>query len=111
MFSSAGSSNPSFSIISVCSSVGNATFMRTRSAFAPSVESPAAATEDPYARAVRLVGLMTQDEKFGLIQQSGTVHHTAGYTGCLPAVPRLGIPETRMNDGPQVSDAARAMRV
>jgi hypothetical protein len=54
---------------------------------------------------------MTQDEKFGLIQQSGTVHHTAGYTGCLPAVPRLGIPETRMNDGPQVSDAARAMRV
>ena len=73
--------------------------------------SPAAQTEDPYARAVRLVGLMTQDEKFGLIQQSGTVHHTAGYTGCLPAVPRLGIPETRMNDGPQVSDAARAMRV
>ena len=64
--------------------------------------SPASTpTEDPYARAVRLVGLMTQDEKFGLIQQSGTVHHTKGYTGCLPAVPRLGIPETRMNDGPQ----------
>jgi beta-glucosidase-like glycosyl hydrolase len=59
-------------------------------------------TEDPYARAVRLVSKMTLDEKFGYIQGSGGHSAQGGaYTGVIPGVPRLGIPELRMNDGPQ----------
>jgi beta-glucosidase-like glycosyl hydrolase len=57
--------------------------------------------EDPYDRAVRLVSKMTIDEKFGYIQGAkGNVKHKY-YTGVIPGVPRLGIPELRMNDGPQ----------
>ena len=47
---------------------------------------------------------MTQEEKFGFIQQTKRLVNTtcaSGYTGCLAGVPRLGIPEMRMNDGPQ----------
>ena len=58
--------------------------------------------EDPYARAERLVALMTLDEKLAFVQQNRTLAH-GGYTGVLPGLPRLGIPELRMNDGP-VSD-------
>ena len=62
----------------------------------------AATTEDdPYARAVRLVSQMTQDEKFSFLQQGNPGNCSTGYTGCLPGVARLGIPEMRMNDGPQ----------
>ena len=66
--------------------------------------SPPAAksAEDPYARAERLVALMTLDEKLAFVQQNRTLAH-GGYTGVLPGLPRLGIPELRMNDGP-VSD-------
>ena len=60
-----------------------------------------AATEDPYARAVRLVAQMTLTEKLQFVQQNRSVPHTAGYTGVIAGVPRLGIPELRMNDGPE----------
>jgi beta-glucosidase len=60
-----------------------------------------ASLEDPYARAVRLVGKMTLDEKLGFVQQNRTKHPNSGYTGVISAVPRLGIPALRMNDGPE----------
>eukprot|EP01063_Lacrimia_lanifica_P022615 TRINITY_DN30158_c0_g1_i1.p1 TRINITY_DN30158_c0_g1~~TRINITY_DN30158_c0_g1_i1.p1 ORF type:complete len:732 (+),score=179.57 TRINITY_DN30158_c0_g1_i1:65-2260(+) len=79
--------------------------MRTHAAIVLSVGLVAAgrtANEDPWARAARLVALMTEDEKFGFLQQNLTGPcSTSGYTGCLAAVPRLGIPEMRMNDGPE----------
>eukprot|EP00937_MAST-01D_sp_MAST-1D-sp2_P000193 g193.t1 len=62
----------------------------------------AAATDPARVRAEKLVAQMTQDEKFGFIQQNkDSTNVSSGYTGALPAVPRLGIPEMRMNDGPQ----------
>ena len=59
--------------------------------------------QDPArVRAEKLVAQMTQDEKLGFIQQNlASANVTKGYTGALPAVTRLGIPEMRMNDGPQ----------
>ena len=61
------------------------------------------APEDPYERAVRLVAQMTLDEKITFVQQNKTARPDPrpGYTGLLPGVPRLGIPELRMNDGPE----------
>eukprot|EP00756_Hemistasia_phaeocysticola_P051046 Hpha_TRINITY_DN26229_c0_g1::TRINITY_DN26229_c0_g1_i1::g.184661::m.184661/K05349/bglX; beta-glucosidase len=67
----------------------------------------ASAGEDPWARAVRLVAQMTQDEKFELIQQNLGARNTSctrlkhKYVGCLVGVPRLGIPDVRLNDGPE----------
>jgi len=63
-----------------------------------------AAEEDPHARAVRLVAQMTLDEKMGFIQGNKDMNY--GYTGVVPGVPRLGIPDLRMNDGPQGFRAA-----
>ena len=61
-----------------------------------------AAAADPHARAVKLVAQMTLAEKMGFIQ--GLPRHDSGngtYVGIVPGVPRLGIPDLRMNDGPQ----------
>lgn len=58
--------------------------------------------EEPHARAVRLVAEMTLDEKLGFIQ--GIPRHDSGngtYIGIVPGVPRLGVPDLRMNDGPE----------
>lgn len=64
----------------------------------------AAAAEDPHhARAVRLVGQMTLAEKMGFIQGNKSLNSGphGRYVGVVPGVPRLGIPDLRMNDGPQ----------
>lgn len=45
-----------------------------------------------------LVAAMTQEEKFSFLGGSGT--GTQGDAGTLPGVPRLGIPQMRMYDGP-----------
>lgn len=45
-----------------------------------------------------LVSAMTQEEKFSFLGGSGT--GTQGDAGTLPGVPRLGIPQMRMYDGP-----------
>jgi beta-glucosidase len=59
--------------------------------------------KDPHARAVRLVGQMTLAEKMGFIQgnQSLDSEPHGSYVGVVPGVPRLGIPDLRMNDGPE----------
>ena len=65
-----------------------------------------ALVEDPHLRAVRLVAQMTLDEKLGFIQ--GCKHagcaaatNNGSYVGIVPGLPRLGIPDLRMNDGPE----------
>ena len=57
--------------------------------------------EDPYTRAVRLVSQMSLTEKLGFVQQNRTQHPDSGYVGIISGVPRLGIPDMRMNDGPE----------
>eukprot|EP00040_Diaphanoeca_grandis_P016729 m.86681 g.86681 ORF g.86681 m.86681 type:complete len:826 (-) comp25989_c0_seq1:109-2586(-) len=64
--------------------------------------SSATNSEDPMSRAIRLVANMTLTEKMGFIQ--GIPRHASGngdYIGIIPGVPRLGIPDLRMNDGPE----------
>lgn len=45
-----------------------------------------------------LISAMTQEEKFSLLGGSGT--GSQGDAGTLPGVPRLGVPQLRMYDGP-----------
>ena len=59
---------------------------------------------DPiWDRAVKLVAQMTLDEKLQFVQGNKSAAHGAntGYVGFIPGVPRLNIPDLRMNDGPQ----------
>lgn len=59
----------------------------------------AVAVQDPALdRARKLVAQMTLDEKLGFVQGN---HTTMGYTGRVVGVPRLGVPDLLMNDGPQ----------
>ena len=61
-----------------------------------------ALAEDPRARAERLVAQMTLEEKLGFVQ--GVPRHSSGhgsYVGIVPGLPRLKIPDLRMNDGPE----------
>lgn len=66
-----------------------------------------AQADDPaHSRAVRLVAQMTLDEKLGFLQ--GCTHagcrqpsNGGAYVGIVPGLPRLGIPDLRMNDGPE----------
>lgn len=64
-----------------------------------------ARAEDPHARAVRLVAQMTLDEKLGFLQggkHNGSHEYGNGsYVGIVPGLPRLSIPDLRMNDGPE----------
>ena len=50
------------------------------------------------AKVNALVKTMTQEEKFGLFGGNGTGSN--GEAGTLPGVPRLGVPEAKMYDGP-----------
>ncbi len=50
-------------------------------------------------RVQRLVGQLTQDEKISLLSGSRDPKNL-GQAGYLPGVPRLGIPELRLTDGP-----------
>ena len=50
------------------------------------------------ARVEALVGNMTLDEKISMLQGNTDLH---GYVGRTVGVPRLGIPDLRMNDGPE----------
>ncbi|WP_026411006.1 glycoside hydrolase family 3 C-terminal domain-containing protein [Actinomadura oligospora] len=65
----------------------------------------------PSGRVRTLVGRMTLDEKLGFV--SGTSDpHDRGEAGYIPGVPRLGIPELRLTDGPagvRVAEHATAM--
>jgi beta-glucosidase len=64
-----------------------------------------ARAEDPHARAVRLVAQMTLDEKLEFLQggkHNGSHEYGNGsYVGIVPGLPRLSIPDLRMNDGPE----------
>jgi beta-glucosidase-like glycosyl hydrolase len=50
------------------------------------------------AKVDALIKTMTQEEKFGLLGGNGTGSN--GEAGTLPGVPRLGVPEAKMYDGP-----------
>jgi beta-glucosidase len=57
---------------------------------------------DPRARATHLVGNMTLAEKVRLLSGAGPDETVAsGYVGLVRGVPRLGIPDLRMQDGPE----------
>src|SRR3954471_24108791 len=53
--------------------------------------------DDADQRARALVAQMTQDEKFGLMAGACDPR---GHTGFVPGIPRLGIPDLYLNDGP-----------
>ena len=72
-----------------------------RSVIIPSIVVILVEAEDPYARAARLVSQMSLTEKLGFVQQNRTQHPDSGYVGIISGVPRLGIPDMRMNDGPE----------
>lgn len=68
-------------------------------ALAVVLAATAVAVQDPALdRARKLVAQMTLDEKLGFVQGN---HTTMGYTGRVVGVPRLGVPDLLMNDGPQ----------
>ena len=52
---------------------------------------------DANVRAHGLVAKMTQEEKFGLMSGACDPH---GHTGFVQGIPRLGIPDLSLNDGP-----------
>lgn len=54
--------------------------------------------ESPHDRAVRLVAQMTLAEKVRLCSGDG---NTSTYVGTVKGIPRLDIPDLRMNDGPE----------
>lgn len=55
----------------------------------------------PQAKARDVVPLMTTAEKISLVHgASGWTYGTTGYTGIIPAVPRLCLPRVTMKDGP-----------
>lgn len=56
-----------------------------------------APSQTPYVRARRLVEQMSLDEKIELVHGN----HSDDYIGWVPGNARLGIPELRMQDGPQ----------
>jgi beta-glucosidase len=57
------------------------------------------AADPARARAEKLVASMTQAEKFGFFQ--GSHNGDRAYVGIVTGVPRLGIPDLRLNDGPE----------
>jgi hypothetical protein len=70
-------------------------------AFAACVFS-ASSAEDPWDRAAKLVAKMTNEEKVSLFQGAGHASSSNGpFVGIVPGIKRLGIPELRMNDGPE----------
>src|SRR4051812_29269121 len=75
--------------------------MRMRALAAAVLATLAAAApafaDDADQRAHALVAQMTQDEKFGLMAGACDPR---GHTGFVPGIPRLGIPDLYLNDGP-----------
>ena len=66
---------------------------------APATAAPAAVTGPPEQRAAALVARMTLDEKIAMVH--GDAFPTGGtYAGHVPGVPRLGIPDLYLADGP-----------
>jgi beta-glucosidase len=61
------------------------------------------AGDDPnWTRAEKLVAQMTLDEKMQFVQGTRLGRaQNSGYVGFVEGVPRLGIPDLRLNDGPQ----------
>ena len=59
-------------------------------------------TDDPWQRAAKLVAQMNLTEKLQFVQGDAK-DNKQGYVGFIPGVPRLGIPDLNMNDGPQGS--------
>jgi beta-glucosidase len=57
---------------------------------------------EPWARAEALVAQMTLDEKISMVQGNSPAASKSSYIGIVTGVPRLSIPDFRMNDGPQV---------
>jgi beta-glucosidase len=61
---------------------------------------PAVAVDEGHGQDVdALLKAMTLEEKVGLLH-GATDPHSLGQAGYLPGVPRLGIPEVRLSDGP-----------
>ncbi|MBZ4019070.1 glycoside hydrolase family 3 protein [Streptomyces purpurogeneiscleroticus] len=61
--------------------------------------APAAAAPTADRRIKKLLGRLTLDEKISLVH-GATDPERLGQAGYLPGVPRLGIPELRLTDGP-----------
>ena len=57
--------------------------------------------DTPSERAHALRLNMTTKEKISLLHGIGELHDLLGYVGAVKGVPRVGIPDIRLNDGPQ----------
>ncbi|WP_432537000.1 glycoside hydrolase family 3 C-terminal domain-containing protein [Kineococcus arenarius] len=82
-------------------------------AAAAPVTAPPAATAAAFSSTVAtLLSQMTLDEKIGMVHGGAEDPEAVGAAGYLPGVPRLGIPELRLADGPagvRVAEAATAL--
>ena len=81
--------------------VGAALCMWARSSLpAQSQIGVAAYSPAAQSRAAALVQRMTLDEKLQLVHGTGRPLNTAGYAGLIRGIPRLGIPDLIIGDGP-----------
>ncbi|MER6085817.1 glycoside hydrolase family 3 C-terminal domain-containing protein [Streptomyces sp. NPDC001833] len=91
----------------------SAAFLAGSTAVAPGASGAGSAdvTVKVSARVAALIARMTLDEKLSFVH-GGTDPRALGQAGYIPGVPRLGIPELRLTDGPagvRVNEHATAM--
>ncbi|KNB49692.1 beta-glucosidase family protein [Streptomyces caatingaensis] len=87
---------------------GTAAALALSTAAGPAAQAaPAAAPAALPERVRTLLGRLTLDEKISLVHGAADPRRT-GAAGYLPGVPRLGIPELRLTDGPAGVNLARS---
>ncbi|WP_337061169.1 glycoside hydrolase family 3 C-terminal domain-containing protein [Kineococcus sp. G2] len=98
-------------VVALLLTVGTTGTVVGSAAAAPAPASaPAAGAFSP--RVAALLAEMTLDEKISMVHGGATDPEAVGAAGYLPGVPRLGIPELRLADGPagvRVAESATAL--